>query len=165
MGVPARWKRRIAYGSQKEGEGGDNERKDDRKEDERKAYTTRLLACTRCGHHQETRWMQLRTKDGYRAVHCPACHKQERTQRSRCQCGHIWHQCTVHRVDPVVHRSRRAPKKTEDERKASSREVEGKAKRAGCNWCTRSCPFLVSHQRLCAKSNAVSFWVNGVLNA
>ena len=130
MGVPARWKRRIAYGSQKEGEGGDNESKDDRKEDERKAYTTRLLACTRCGHQQETRWMQLRTKDGYRAVHCPACHKQERPQRSRCQCGHIWHQCTVHRVDPVVHRSRRAPKKTEDERKASSREVEGKAKRA-----------------------------------
>ena len=72
----------------------------------------------------------MRTKDGYKAVHCPACHKQERSQRSRCQCGHIWHQCTIHRVDPVVHRSRRAPKKTEEERKASNRESDAKAKRA-----------------------------------
>ena len=96
----------------------------------RRANTSRLLACTCCGHQQETKWMQLRTKEGYRAIHCPACHKQQRSQSNRCQCGMIWHHCATHRVDPAAHRSRRAPKKTESEKKASSRETDSRSKKA-----------------------------------
>ena len=42
-------------------------------------YTSRQLASTRCGAKQETRWMQLRTKEGCRAVRCRTCGKQERS--------------------------------------------------------------------------------------
>ena len=70
-------------------------------------YTSRLISCSRCGQQQETRRMQLRTKEGYRAIHCSACGKQERSSHNVCQCGVIWHQCEVHRMDPKVHASRK----------------------------------------------------------
>ena len=135
MGVPARWKRRIAYGNHADddpedrGDFADTVRGDAQEGDEL-TYTSRLLACKGCGHQQETKWMQLRTKEGYRAIHCPACHKQQRSQSNHCQCGVIWHHCAVHRVDPAAHRSRRAPKKTEIEKKASDREVDSRSKKA-----------------------------------
>ena len=68
-------------------------------------YTSRKLACTRCGHQQETSWMQLRTCEGYRAVHCRNCGKQERSARNKCQCDVVRHQCSKHRVDPAEHKS------------------------------------------------------------
>ena len=90
-------------------------------EDDRLGYTSRMLACTRCGAMQETSWMQLRTKEGYRAVHCRSCKKQERSSRNQCQCGRIWHHCHIHRRDPHVHRSRKADKnKDKDEKKEAA---------------------------------------------
>lgn len=74
------------------------------------AYSSRMLECTGCGEHRETKAMQLRTITGYRAIHCLACKKQEVCTLNRCQCGTIWHLCKTHRTDPAVHRSRKAPK-------------------------------------------------------
>ena len=74
-------------------------------------YDSRLLACTRCGHQQETAWMQLRATVGYRAVYCRNCGKQELSARNKCQCNVIWHQCKEHRIDPKVHKSRKGKRK------------------------------------------------------
>ena len=70
-------------------------------------YASRMIKCTRCDKQQETKQMQLRTKDGYRALHCKGCGKQERSLFNVCQCGTIWHQCEVHRTDPSYHLSRK----------------------------------------------------------
>ena len=48
-------------------------------------YDSRVLYCSRCGTPQETRWMQLRTDKGYRAIHCKRCKKQETVARTKCQ--------------------------------------------------------------------------------
>ena len=72
-------------------------------------YTTRRLNCIRCGASQETRWMQLRVREGFRAIHCHQCKLQQRCSRNTCQCGTIWHHCTTHRTDPATHKSRKAP--------------------------------------------------------
>ena len=66
-------------------------------------YAQRLLECGVCGQLRETRHIQLRTKQGYRAVHCFRCHAQRWCGRLKCQCGTWWHQCPVHKVDPVEH--------------------------------------------------------------
>ena len=78
---------------------------------ERQAYASRQLRCSNCNDVQETKWMQLRTKEGYRAIHCSKCGKQERTLMHPCQCGVICHQCLIHRVDPLVHASKKGIKK------------------------------------------------------
>ena len=88
-------------------------------------YTSRLLRCTRCQAPQETKWMQLRTKEGYRAIHCKSCGRQERCSHNSCQCGIVWHQCENHRTDPLVHASRKgvakvAKEKAKEELKLSS---------------------------------------------
>ena len=88
-------------------------------------YTSRLLRCTRCQAPQETKWMQLRTKEGYRAIHCKSCGRQERCSHNSCQCGIVWHQCDKHRTDPLVHASRKgvakvAKEKAKEESKLSS---------------------------------------------
>ena len=44
-------------------------------------YESRTLSCSRCGTAQETKWMQLRTTNGYRAIHCKGCKKQETVSR------------------------------------------------------------------------------------
>jgi hypothetical protein len=91
-------------------------------------YTSRKLACTRCGQQQETSWMQLRCLEGFRAVHCRNCGKQERSARNLCQCGTIWHQCPKHRVDPESHTSRKAAKKTKEQKQVECEE-EGNTKK------------------------------------
>lgn len=52
-------------------------------------YTSRLLKCTKCDHSKETRWMQLRTRRGYRDIYCsnPICKQHERCTLNKCQCG------------------------------------------------------------------------------
>ena len=75
-----------------------------------KSYSSRMLSCTRCGSAQETYWMQLRTCEGYRALHCKGCEKQERCARNMCQCGVVWHNCQTHREDPITHSSRKGKK-------------------------------------------------------
>ena len=71
-----------------------------------------------CYEQQETWWMQLRTSKGFRAIHCKHCRFQEYTAKTRCQCGARWHQCKVHRVDPLVHSSRRGKLRAVGEKKA-----------------------------------------------
>ena len=71
------------------------------------SYTSRRLSCRYCDHVKETAHMQLKTKDGYRGICCPGCHRQARVTSNICQCKIIWHQCPTHRHDPVVHRSQK----------------------------------------------------------
>ena len=48
-------------------------------------------------------WVQLKTGEGDRAVHCRTCGKQERTLLNRCQYNVVWHQCPIYRIDPAEH--------------------------------------------------------------
>jgi hypothetical protein len=103
VGATVKWNR-----IRKKNRGKDKEEEDEEHDAiDKVQYTSRKLACTRCGAKQETRWMQLRTKEGYRAVRCRTCGKQERNLKHTCQCGNNWHQCTLHRVDPAIHTSRK----------------------------------------------------------
>ena len=67
------------------------------------------MLCDRPGCHTrtDTTKMQMRNQEGYRAIVCRCCKKQQRTQNWTCQCGCLWHQCTLHRIDPTTHQSRR----------------------------------------------------------
>ena len=78
--------------------------------DEVPKYTSRKLLCTKCHAPLETRRMQLRTIDGFRAIHCKDCGRQERAALNHCTCGVIWHGCELHRIDPKVHESRKGIK-------------------------------------------------------
>lgn len=73
-------------------------------------YAGRLLQCTRFNHLMEARWMQLRTSNGDRGIHCEGCHKHERCSHNWCQRNFICRQCELHRIDLATHRSRKAPK-------------------------------------------------------
>ena len=86
-------------------------------------YKTRMLACTRCGTHQETKDMQLKISVGFRAIHCKNCGKQERVQRNRCCCDAIWHQCPIHRIDPPYHTSRKGGKRNEHGAETAGKKV------------------------------------------
>ena len=74
-------------------------------------YTSRLLTCSLCYQTQETRWMQLRTTTGFRAIHCKYCKYQEYTAKTKCQCMIRWNHCPIHRVDPLYHSSKRGIKR------------------------------------------------------
>ena len=127
-GATVRWKRSITEqtGSEVERQG------DSQEQDHRPTYLSRLLNCVRCGHPNETSWMQLRSRKGFRAIHCRACGYQQLAGRNKCQCGTIWHHCPTHRVDPTEHLSKKAPKKTENEKEAGRRQKEqAEAERGG----------------------------------
>ena len=121
-GATVKWKRTFRDEELEESPGGEAETQD---------YTSRRLACTRCGGMHETSWMQLRTSEGFRAVHCKICRLQERCLTNKCQCGVIWHQCQTHRIDPREHWSKKAPKKSPEERARCEelRREETKSKR------------------------------------
>ena len=55
--------------------------------------------------------MQLRTHDGYRDLHCLACGHHARCGWHLCVCNVPWNQCETHRVDPILHKSTKPPKK------------------------------------------------------
>jgi hypothetical protein len=93
-------------------------------------YDSRIIKCTRCGDGQETDWMQLRSNEGFRAIHCKTCSLQQRCLRNHCQCDIVWHHCAIHRIDPPFHRSRKAPKKTPDEKKKHDEEQRAKMQRS-----------------------------------
>ena len=94
-----RWKRvRIKEGQQ------DDQSKE---RTDQPAYVSRLLTCSVCYEQQETRWMQLRTTNGFRAIPCKHCKFQEYTAKTKCQCEVRWHHCPLHRIDPPTHSSRR----------------------------------------------------------
>ena len=129
-GAIIRWKRNISKDPSEEAADEANRDEEDQTRkaaEDSKAYTSRMLACTRCGAAQETAWMQLRTRDGFRAVHCRTCRLQERSINNKCQCGLIWHHCPTHRIDPSCHRSRKAPKKSLEEKKKEQEAMRQKA--------------------------------------
>ena len=88
-------------------------------------YESRTLACSRCGTCQETKWMQLRTTNGYRAIHCKGCKKQETVARTKCQCDVIWHRCETHRIDPETHSSKKGRKGIQRKQQANREKDEG----------------------------------------
>ena len=118
-GAVIRWKRSLQDDPAEDvgnHPNGDEEEQPEQGEEGGRPYTSRMLACTRCEADQETEWMQLRNKEGFRAVHCKTCRLQERCINNKCQCGVIWHHCLIHRIDPRLHRSRKAPNKSKEER-------------------------------------------------
>ena len=119
QGATVRWKRKKKEAQAQIGSDNEKER------EEQILYISRLLKCTRCGAPQETWWMQLRTKEGYRGIHCKACGKQERCARNTCQCGSIWHQCELHRIDPAKHTSRKGKIKERQTPKPGRNSVRG----------------------------------------
>jgi len=113
-----KWGRRRRSQEEEEGQ---EEQSD---QGQRPTYDSRILYCSRCGTPQETRWMQLRTVKGYRAIHCKRCKRQETVARTKCQCNEVWHRCEVHRVDPMTHYSRKGRKGTSKMPKAKLQKDE-----------------------------------------
>ena len=70
-------------------------------------YESRKLRCPQCPSTMETNRKQLRTEEGYRALHCRMCKLQARCGWFKCQCEVIWHHCPIHRIDPPMHWSQR----------------------------------------------------------
>ena len=104
IGATVKWDRKFR-------EPEDGESQDGKEQDEnhdKVKYSSRLLACTRCGSLQETKGKQLKVDVGFRAIHCKKCKKQERVHSNKCACDLIWHQCLVHRIDPTAHSSKKA---------------------------------------------------------
>ena len=105
VGASVRWQRKL---TQKRSSG--NRNKESNCTSEEAQYHTRMIACTKCGVLQETKTMQLKNSAGFRAIHCKNCGRQERVLRNKCSCNAIWHQCTLHRVDPPFHSSKKGAK-------------------------------------------------------
>ena len=114
VSAAVKWKRIRSDEQLDEGEG----QAEQDIEQEVPKYTSRKLLCTRCQATQETRRIQLRTINGFRAIHCRECGRQERVAFNHCTCGVLWHRCELHRIDPKVHESRRGTKA------ASKKQVE-----------------------------------------
>ena len=119
VGAAVKWKR---VKSSKHEEDPEDQAQQDI-EEQKPRYTSRKLRCTRCQATQETRRIQLRTIDGFMAIHCKECGKQERAAHNHCTCGVLWHTCELHRIDPKVHESRKGLKKA-----SIGREGKGKGK-------------------------------------
>ena len=131
-GATVKWKRFFAQGgpharSENEASLGDAQSENEASLGESPMYASRLINCMRCQAAQETKWMQLRTREGFRAIHCYRCRLQQRCSRNTCQCGKVWHHCLIHRNDPPTHRSKKAPKMTSEEkaRKQAAEQAEG----------------------------------------
>ena len=70
-GATVRWKRKVAENADSHVEEQTAEQKqDDQGCQRKKGGYNRMLTCMRCNQPQETKWMQLRTPLGYRAIHC-----------------------------------------------------------------------------------------------
>ena len=100
-GASVRWQRKLSH---RAGNGANPEEENCIKEEV--SYNTRMIACTRCSTKQGIKGMQLKISVGFRAIHCNNCGQQERVFRNKCSCDAIWHQCSIHRVDPPFHTSK-----------------------------------------------------------
>lgn len=72
-------------------------------------YMERLVTCG-CGTVTTTNTTAMQmwhNVGGMRNIVCSRCHKQNRTQNWKCEWGHLCHKCSLHKVDPLVHKSRR----------------------------------------------------------
>ena len=117
LGTTIKWKRTV----------NDEEAVTVSKEDEERKiprYSSRMIACNKCGRAQETKAIQLRTTDGYRGICCTTCGTQDRCALSKCQCNKIWHQCEIHRMDPAIHASRRGITKNKDDKAEEKEKIK-----------------------------------------
>ena len=77
-------------------------------------YINRFIYCQRdpCQGKFGTQsaHMQLWTSDGKRGVTCSGCHRIQRVEPWHCEHGILWHQCVVHRIDPLIHTTHRKGK-------------------------------------------------------
>ena len=85
--------------------------------------------------------MQLRTVEGFRAIHCRRCGAQERCTKNECTCGQVWHLCTLHGVDPHMHHSRRGVQKDYYKRKGEGKESKEEMRSKGLS-STRKAPII-----------------------
>ena len=78
LGAMVKWTRKIGRTSSSPMEEGEGRQPDgsQSKDQQREAGYSLMLSCSRCGESQETKRMQLRTPQGYRAIHCRSCRKQ-----------------------------------------------------------------------------------------
>ena len=89
-------------------------------------YHSRMVECGVCMHPKETKHMQRRSRQGYRSITCPKCHSHARVERAHCQCGIIWHQCMLHRIDPTVHKSTKPQTRTLVEEKGVGKQFDSR---------------------------------------
>ena len=70
-------------------------------------YSVRYVRCDRgCTRCTDTTTKQMWTGNGYRNICCIECKYQSRTKLWTCTCDVLWHECPVHKVDPLVHLAR-----------------------------------------------------------
>jgi len=79
VGCKVRWARTLKPTREEEAP---DDPQEERQDKVTMPYCSRMIACNRCGLQQETNKMQLRTAEGYRAIHCKGCGRQERTSRN-----------------------------------------------------------------------------------
>ena len=137
VGAAPRWKRTVVRAVGVGAGPGQEENHESHPSDAEAKYNSRMIACTQCSSWQETKWMQLRTKEGFRAVHCRTCGRQERALVNRCQCEVTWHHCPIHRLDPPIHKSRKGAKRT-------ATEVSAEVKKPKLLSSTRQAPDIKS---------------------
>ena len=156
------WKRIRKKEDEEEEEQAHNE-----KINEQPSYSSRLLMCMRCTTKIETKDKQLHTKEGFRGIYCPTCKKQDRCLFNLCQCEQIWHQCSIHRVDPGTHNTtkgtlRKKKKSKQEERKNSSsrrapvtnaKEVGGKGEKKSKRGIRKRQQPKVLHTKFVASKN------------
>ena len=117
----AKWKRIRKKEEEEEEEQVHNEKKS-----EQPSYSSRILTCMRCTTKIETKEKQLHTKEGFRGIYCPSCKKQDRCLFNLCQCGQIWHQCSIHGVDPGTHNTTKGTRRKSTTEAKQPKKEEGK---------------------------------------
>ena len=131
LGTSVRWKREIKNKDNHEMQTGSASSDSN----EKAQYCSRLLACTRCGTEQETKDKQMRFKEGFRAINCKKCGKQERVHSNMCRCNVIWHHCPIHRIDPPQHNLWKIKKKLDNGKKDLGNKM-------GIKSSTRAAPLI-----------------------
>ena len=72
----------------------------------RPTWCKRTLCCPECGALKDATGIQLRSKtstSGYKTLWCTVGKHRSWANKWRCECGILWHTCTIHAVDPLQH--------------------------------------------------------------
>ena len=87
----------------------DDDNDDD--DDDAIRYSSRRITCSRCMVCMGAEHIQLRTLKGDRDLHCKTGGDRSKCGFAKCQCKEPCNRCEVHRIDPVMHKSKKAPNK------------------------------------------------------
>ena len=74
-------------------------------------YSQRIVYCRNCNTPNDATSIQLWYKKGFRTLHCRGCKTYFSAYHALCACGHVWHSCPTHRMDPLAHVPRRGWKR------------------------------------------------------